>query len=612
MKKIVLLGSLFGAVLFAEVVEVGGHEKDDKKQVIIDYGTNLMWQDSADAKSVERDWQGAIRYCEELSLAGYSDWRLPSKEELGNMYKLATKNMFRYTASDYYWSSTSHAVDPTSAWFVSFNSGVVHAYAKTYSNHVRCVRGHFGSFAKFSALYENILDETMANLPKPPVQAQLIKGEFEKQAEFEKRIEATKKANAIAIEKYKKEYQAYYPKAKKEAMQKSLEIYYGKPVITDLAYDADNEIFGAKLAFENNSELKHNIVIKMPPLAAQQFRADFEKITPIALFDFDGSNVSFRTVKFSHNKKEYLAMLTDKVIGGGAIQVAKLDANRPNMSNIATSISVSQGKNQTFDTSSLISTNDLDDLLAKAPNAKIDPKKWLFVVGLENYKYTDAIVYAKRSAQMFAKVAQKTLGVPRQNSYELIDEGATAAEIKNKMKMMLRNVKAGDTIYFYYNGHGVPAVNKQNEAFILSADMMPDFVGDEPAFMMKQIYKELSDSKASRIVAVIDSCFSGSTDGKSIHKGVAAGVLKPKSIDFDKTKMVVLTAGRDTQYSNAYIQKAHRMFSYFIMEELLKGEKNVKELYGKAYKNTIETTRANYGDLRLQEPTMEGNAEIGF
>lgn len=467
-------------------------------------------------------------------------------------------------------------------------------------------------FDSFSALYDDVLKKLMENLPKLPIQTELAKGEFEKQAEFEKRIETTKKANATAIEIYKREYQANYAKAKKEAMQKSLEMYYGKPIVTGLAYDAENEIFGAKLTFENNSELKHNIVIKMPPSQAQQFRADFAKITPTALFDFDGSNVSFKTVRFDHNKKSYLAMLTDKAIGGSAVQVAKLDANQPNMTNIATNISINQGNSQTFDASSLVSTNDLDDLLSKAHQAKSDPKKWLFVVGLENYKYTDSIVYAKRSAEMFAKVAQKTMGVPKQNSYELINEGATAAEIKNKMKIMLRNVKAGDTIYFYYNGHGVPAVNKQNEAFMLSADMMPDFVGDEPAFMMKQIYKELSDSKASHIVAVVDSCFSGSTDGKSIHKGVAAGVLKPKAIDFDKTKMVVLTAGRDTQYSNAYNQKAHRMFSYFVMEELLKGEKNIKELYGKVYKNTKETTRANYGDMRLQEPTMEGNAGTGF
>lgn len=265
------------------------------------------------------------------------------------------------------------------------------------------------------------------------------------------------------------------------------------------------------------------------------------------------------------------------------------------------------------DNNKIITTNnDLEDLLNKTKQADLDPKKWLFIIGLEKYKNTDNIVYASRSASMYEKMAQKLFGISKENSYILMDEGATAVEIKSKLKMMLRNVKEGDTIYFYYNGHGVPAVDNGNEPYMLSNDMYPDLVSDEPSLMMRQVYKDLSDSKASSIIAVIDSCFSGGTDGKNIQKGVAATRIKPKVITFNKDKMVVLTAGRDTQYSNAYNQKSHRLFSYFIMESLLNGERNTKELYGKVYKNSKETTRANYGDMRLQEPTMEGNSEIKF
>lgn len=260
----------------------------------------------------------------------------------------------------------------------------------------------------------------------------------------------------------------------------------------------------------------------------------------------------------------------------------------------------------------LVTTNDLDDLLNKTQQADVNPKKWLFVVGIEKYKNTENIVFATRSAEMYVKIAQKMFGISKQNSYVLLDEDATATEIKSKMKMMLRNVKEGDAIYFYYNGHGVPAVDKDNEPFILSNDMYPDLVSDEPMLMMRQMYNDLSDSKASSIIAIIDSCFSGGADGQSIQKGVAATRIKPKNVSFNKNKMVILTAGRDTQYSNAYNQKAHRLFSYFVMEALLKGERNIKDLYGEVYKNSKETTRTNYGDMRLQEPTMEGNSNIKF
>ena len=53
-------------------------------------------------------------------------------------------------------------------------------------------------------------------------------------------------------------------------------------------------------------------------------------------------------------------------------------------------------------------------------------------------------------------MAQKTLGINASNSYVLINDEATQAEIKTKLKTLARKVQEGDSIYFYYNGHGVP------------------------------------------------------------------------------------------------------------------------------------------------------------
>jgi hypothetical protein len=582
-------------------------------QTFVDTTTRLEWQDDA---SVKKDWQGAIAYCKNLSLEGKSDWRLPSIEELLSItddtkYHPAIKSGFKNVVSDGYWSSSSGASGVDLAWYVRFDDGGGSTDDKSYEGYVRCVRDSDTlSIDSFATLYEGVLEQTMASLPKPPLQSELKRGQFEKSSEFEKRVAQTKEKNAQALRQYEHDYKAHFPKAKREAMQRALEIYYGKPIVSELSYDADNELFGAKVSFENNQDIKHNLLLKMPPSEAEQFYASFGTLTPAALFEHDGQSVRLQSIKFNHAKKEYLAQLTEQQLSAQTLQVAQLDAMTPNMSSVSTNVAIAKSQYASFDASQLQSRNDLEELLAKAKAAPKDKKKWLFVLGLEKYKYTDDIAFATRSAQMFAKVAQKTLGVPEQNSFVVLNENATAQEIKTKMKLMLRRVKAGDTIYFYYNGHGVPAVDKANEPFILSSDMMPDFVSDESAFMMKNIYKELSASEASRVVAFVDSCFSGSTDGKSVQKGVAATRIKPKSIEFDKSKMVVLSAGRDTQYSSAYTQKAHRMFSFFVMQELLKGERNIQELYGKVYKQTKETTRENYGDMRLQEPTLDGNEKI--
>ncbi len=53
---------------------------DNGDGTITDNATGLMWQQADDGNP--RDWQNALSYCENLSLASHSDWRLPNAKEL--------------------------------------------------------------------------------------------------------------------------------------------------------------------------------------------------------------------------------------------------------------------------------------------------------------------------------------------------------------------------------------------------------------------------------------------------------------------------------------------------------------------------------------------------
>jgi len=117
--------------------------------VVADSATGLAWQDDysdngGDIKSAT--WQDALIYCEELSLGGKSDWRLPNIIELYGIadrskYNPAISSVFQNITSDYYWSSTTYASDSSYAWFVYFDDGGDYRYDKTYEGYVRCVRG---------------------------------------------------------------------------------------------------------------------------------------------------------------------------------------------------------------------------------------------------------------------------------------------------------------------------------------------------------------------------------------------------------------------------------------------------------------------------------------
>ena len=116
---------------------------DNGDGTVTDNTTGLMWQQTDD--DVARNWESALGYCEDLTLAGHTDWRLPDIKELRSIVDNTRYNpsidttYFPGTKSWYYWSSSPGALYTDVAWSVYFYYGQV-AYVKTDTYYVRCVR----------------------------------------------------------------------------------------------------------------------------------------------------------------------------------------------------------------------------------------------------------------------------------------------------------------------------------------------------------------------------------------------------------------------------------------------------------------------------------------
>ena len=122
-------------------------------EIVTDNVTGLMWQDNYE-RSPTRTWADAISYCENSTLGGYSDWRLPEIEALLTLPDYgrsppAIDPLFERTIRPY-WSSTSGASGPYDAWYVDFNGGFDGWNTKTDTLYVRCVRG--GQFEHLTAI----------------------------------------------------------------------------------------------------------------------------------------------------------------------------------------------------------------------------------------------------------------------------------------------------------------------------------------------------------------------------------------------------------------------------------------------------------------------------
>ncbi|NPA66248.1 MAG: DUF1566 domain-containing protein, partial [Epsilonproteobacteria bacterium] len=96
-------------------------------------------------KTVRKSWDDAKTYCANLTLGGYSDWRLPNIVEVESIVDFENSDpsidpTFQNTISDRYWSSSIYAGNNAQAWGVDFYDIYNIREDKTQTYYVRCVR----------------------------------------------------------------------------------------------------------------------------------------------------------------------------------------------------------------------------------------------------------------------------------------------------------------------------------------------------------------------------------------------------------------------------------------------------------------------------------------
>jgi len=155
--------------------------RDASQKTVVDSTTNLMWQDNEEVKTVKKVWlvdenyqkcldnrglkvcndtdgDTAESYCYNLNLAGYHNWRLPTKEELKSIrlpneeYYYENEGYFRiyreFENTSYpaqYWSITTEKDQTTySAITIGLTLGSYDEFSLHKSNdfNVRCVRNN--------------------------------------------------------------------------------------------------------------------------------------------------------------------------------------------------------------------------------------------------------------------------------------------------------------------------------------------------------------------------------------------------------------------------------------------------------------------------------------
>lgn len=140
---------------------------DNGDGTVTDSQTGLMWRQCSEGQSTDSaacdtgvaatyTWQAALQQAQTVNgtgFAGYSDWRLPNRNELASLIENScydpsiNTTTFPNTVASSYWSASPDAGNSDSAWYVYFLYGLVYGGGvgsngdKGNALHVRLVRG---------------------------------------------------------------------------------------------------------------------------------------------------------------------------------------------------------------------------------------------------------------------------------------------------------------------------------------------------------------------------------------------------------------------------------------------------------------------------------------
>ena len=137
---------LFSIILISSFLYA--HNFIKSQNVVIDIEKNIMWQDDIEAVSSPTGWTMAKEQCAELTLNGYSDWRLPSIKQLQTIVDVSRANPaineeFKFVEPSSYWSRSPDLTNKGIAWYVGFKTGATFKDSKDYDCYIRCVRSRF-------------------------------------------------------------------------------------------------------------------------------------------------------------------------------------------------------------------------------------------------------------------------------------------------------------------------------------------------------------------------------------------------------------------------------------------------------------------------------------
>jgi hypothetical protein len=196
------------------------------------------------------------------------------------------------------------------------------------------------------------------------------------------------------------------------------------------------------------------------------------------------------------------------------------------------------------------------------------------VIGNKNYQTggLPPVEYSLNDARTMKQYLVQTLGFSEHNIIYI--ENATAARFSetfgnnsNFAGKLYNYVTPGKSdVFVYYSGHGAPDLQNQG-AYFVPVDVDPNYIATS-GYSLDLFYNNISKVPAKSITIVLDTCFSGNSDGGFLLRNVSPAILKVNNPLPAISKAAIFTSSQPNQISTWHHEKKHGLFTYYFLKGL--------------------------------------------
>jgi tetratricopeptide (TPR) repeat protein len=247
------------------------------------------------------------------------------------------------------------------------------------------------------------------------------------------------------------------------------------------------------------------------------------------------------------------------------------------------------------------------------------------IIGNKNYQdhHIPTVKFAIQDAALIKKYLVNTLGFDEDNIVLVTDakkedfEKYFGTESNYKGYLYNHVIQDRSDIFIYYSGHGAPDTNTK-KAYLVPTTADPSYI-NFTAYSLDVLYGNLekldNDKKPKSITVVLDSCFSGGSNGGMIIRDASPIFIETTTPLLAMDNAVIFTSSQGDQISSWYTEKQHGLFTYFFLKAIKTAAENGAQLTAEDMGKALQEPGSidDYAQKlynREQVPQITGNKKI--